>query len=130
MAARGSNKARSVEHEEFIARHYGGQRNAGSGALDTEHGDVVTATTIFECKMTGEPKLCKHHLPWHSCEACYRKPTMVARMEKVWDEAAEVGKDGALALRFYDPESPLANGYGFVDLVVRLVGTEHQWPSH
>lgn len=124
MAARGSKKARSVEHEEFIARQYMGQRNAGSGALDTEHGDVVTPTRVFECKTTGEPKVCKHNRSWHDCEDCYRKPTMVSRMEKVWDEAHEIGKEPALALRFYDPYSPLADFNGFVDLVVQLVGDD------
>lgn len=121
MAKRGSNKARSVDHENFIAGRYLGQRNAGSGALDTESGDVITDTTVFECKTTGEPKFCKHEISYYDCDECYRKPTLIARMEKVTDEAYEVGKTPALALRFFDPKSPLANMCGFVDLAVRLV---------
>lgn len=126
MASRGSNKARSVDHEEFIARRYGGIRNAGSGALDTETGDVITYSTAFECKTTREPKVCVHERSYYSCAECYRKPTLVARMEKIIDEAQEVGKQGALALRFYDPTSSLANHHGFVDLVVRRVTDDDQ----
>lgn len=124
MARKGESKDQSIVHETFIARTYGGNRNRGSGALDTETGDVITTRCAFECKTTGSPKLCQHEISWHDCEECYRKPTMVARMEKIVDEAREVGRFGALALRFYDPKSPLADFNGFVDLVVFRVADD------
>lgn len=108
MAARGSSKARSVDHEDFIAKHYSGRRNAGSGALDTETGDVETWGEAFECKTTGQP-------------GKPAKSSLITRMEKITDEAHQVGKTGALALRFFAPDSPLADYDGFVDLVVRRV---------
>lgn len=124
MAPRGSNKARSVDHEDYIAWRFGGTRNEGSGAHDSEHGDVITPGYVFECKTTGEPKLCKHERDWFQCPDCYRKPTMIQRMEKVFDEAHEVGRVPVLALRYYDPDSILANKSGFVDFIVRHIDDE------
>ena len=111
MAPRGSSKARSIDHEEFIASRYGGRRNAGSGALDRETGDVETARQAFECKTTGEP-------------GKPAKSSLITRMEKITDEAQMVGKLPALALRFFAPDSPLADRKGFVDLVVRRVADD------
>ena len=41
-------------------------------------------------------------------------------MEKMADEAYAEGKDPALALRYFCPDSPLASYDGWVDLTVRL----------
>lgn len=111
MALKGSNKARSVEHEDFIARRYGGRRNPGSGAMDSEVGDVVSDDYAFECKTTGTP-------------GSPARSSLITRMEKIAEEAYAVGKRPVLALRFFAPESPLADHKGFIDLVVRRVGDD------
>lgn len=109
MAQRGSPKDRSVEHEEFIASIYGGSRSRSSGASLTDKGDVRPwdEDTLFECKTTGEPGNPK-------------RSTLIQIMEKIWDEAAECGREPAIAMRYFDPSSPLASRKGWVDFTVRL----------
>lgn len=107
MAKRGSVKALSVEQEEHIARLYGGRRSASSGAADNDSGDVRASDHLFECKLTGGP-------------GRPAKSTLLKQFEKVAQEAYAEGKDPVVALRFYSPDSPLANPKGWVDLVVRL----------
>lgn len=109
MASKGSQKALSVEQEEFIALKYGGERSPSSGAAVTDSGDVKTAEDLFECKYHGSPE-----------KPLKRTPTIVQQMEKVRDEAQETGRWPVLALRWYLPDSPLANRHGWVDLTVRL----------
>jgi hypothetical protein len=126
MAPRGSKKARSVEHEDFIADLYGGERSRSSGGADHQKGDVrlTDEDTLFECKTTGEP-------------GKPAKSTLVKEMGKIADEAWATGRDPALALRFYMPDCELADNGGWVDLVVRLAGddayrsqkTVHQTPT-
>lgn len=110
MAKPGSNKDRSIKQEEYVAHVYGGERNKRSGAGDREKGDVKlhTEDTVFECKTTGEP-------------GRPAKSTIVKWMEKVMDEAYERGKEPALALQYFMPDSPLANRDGWVNLTVRLL---------
>ena len=116
MAKRGTAKALSVEHEEWVAKLYGGTRSPSSGASPTDLGDVRVSDgdTLFECKgkwgerVDGKPV----------------KSTLVSQFEKIWDEAAQGGKNAALALRFFMPNSPLANKDGFVDLTVRLAADD------
>lgn len=98
------------KHESDIAKVYSGSRVRGSGSGVREKGDVrVTSNSeLFECKYTDSQK---------------KKATIVRRMEKIAKEAYEEGMDPALALRFYDPDSPLARN-GYVDLVVRLVNDD------
>lgn len=112
MAPRGSKKSLSVEHEEWVARRYDGKRSKSSGAADTDKGDVriESQDTLFECKgkfgeRTGQKPV---------------RSTLVSQMEKIADEAYTEGKDPAIALRFWMPDSPLAIG-GYVDLAVRLL---------
>lgn len=109
MAKRGSPKARSVEHETFIARLYSGHRSRSSGAADTDAGDVRVKVegTLFECKTTGEPGKPK-------------STKIIKEMEKIRLEAYEEGREPALALRYFNPDSSLADINGYVDLVVRL----------
>jgi hypothetical protein len=45
-------------------------------------------------------------------------------MEKIADEAWATGLEPALALRFYKPDSRLADSKGFIDLVVRRVADD------
>lgn len=107
------------DHEEFIANLYGGKRSASSGASITDKGDVTShpTNTLFECKMTGQPG----HI---------RKTTLTRRMEKIADEAWEVGMEPALALRFFNPNSPLSNREGWVDLTVRLSADDARSRNH
>jgi hypothetical protein len=112
MAKRGTVKRKSVEQEDFIAAHYQGRRSASSGAADTDSGDVVTETTLFECKVTGNP------------EEPVKKPLgakLTADLEKVTEEAWQRGKAPALAIRWYDPNSILSDQSGWIDVVVRRV---------
>jgi hypothetical protein len=116
MARKGTNKARSVEHEEFIAKCYKGKRSPSSGAADHDQGDVKIGSArvggmLFECKTTGDAEK-------------PAKATIVTRMEKIADEAWASGLEPALALRFYKPDSRLADSKGFVDLVVRRVADD------
>lgn len=105
MAKKGSSKALSVEHEEFIAKYYDGRRSESSGGADHDQGDVRDYRTLFECK-AARPA---------------RKPTLVKQFEKVADEAWSEGREPAVALRYYWPDSPLADHRGFIDFSVRLV---------
>ncbi len=115
MAPRGSKKALSVEHEEFVASQYGGKRSNSSGGAAHDQGDVRVNhggdATLIECK--GQFGLRTSSKPTRS--------TLVSQMEKIADEAWSEGKEPAIALRYYIPESPLADNYGYVDLMVRLL---------
>ena len=113
MAPRGSKKALSVEQEEYVAAQYGGKRSRSSGASDTDKGDVKLddGLTMFECKgkfgeRTGEKPV---------------SSTLLKEFEKLADEAYANSREPAMALRFYKPDSPLANYQGYVDLTVRLL---------
>lgn len=124
MAKRGSKKALSVEQENYVARVYSGKRSASSGAAVTDAGDVKTASELFECKLSGAPgKVCDEHMAI-DCEACLRVPTLVQQMEKVWVEAVEIGRDPAVALRYYAPHSKLADSDGWVDFTVRVMSDD------
>lgn len=111
MARRGSSKARSVEQEDWVARLYHGKRSPSSGAADTDAGDVRTPLSLIECKTTGYPG--KEPKP--------QVPRFIRWLEKVVKEAYEEGRSGALALRYYDPDSILATPDGWVDVVVRPI---------
>jgi hypothetical protein len=113
MASRGSKKWYSVKHEEFVADKYDGKRSPSSGASDSDSGDVRTSTELVECKMTGHPG-----------KEPKRKASMVRLMEKIADEAWEEGKSPVLAYRYFDPNSPLSDRDGWVDLVVRRLGDD------
>lgn len=115
MAKRGSKKALSVEHEKFVAKAYGGRRSPSSGAADHDQGDVRAAAdgTLLECKYKGSP-----------AEPLKSKPSLLTIMEKVADEAWAEGKEPAVALRYFWPDSPLANRDGWVDLTVRITNDD------
>lgn len=110
MARTGSKKQRSIDQEDFIARQYGGYRVDNSGGTDTKKGDVKTPGELFECKQTGEPGHPRRSIGFK-----------LEDFEKVADEAIdEGGLMPAMALRMYDPSSPLADLQGNVDFIVRL----------
>lgn len=113
MANRGSKKWYSIQHEDYIAKRYDGRRSPSSGAADADSGDVRTHIDLFECKMTGHPG-----------QKPKRKASMVRLMEKIADEAWEEGRNPVLAYRYFDPDSPLADPDGWVDLIVRRVGDD------
>lgn len=109
-----TKKELSKQHEEFIAHVYGGVRSKSSGASDTDKGDVRAATsnTLFECKMTGAP----------GSDSKYT--TLIRQMEKAHDESWAEGKEAAVCLRFFCPDSPLSNVDGWVDFTVRLTADD------
>ena len=100
MAIRGSNKAKSVAHEEDIAEWFNGTRSPSSGGADTDDGDVKTENELFECKYTES------------------RSALLGQMEKIADEAFSSGREPVVALRFYAPTSVLADRRGYVDLLV------------
>lgn len=100
-AARDSKKGISKRHELWVANIFDGKRSASSGASMTDKGDVRTQTHLIECKVTEG-----------------RIPTMVKQFEKIAQEAYEDNLDPMLCLRFFYPESKLANKNGWVDLTV------------
>lgn len=101
MAKRGSTKDDSVRHEDHLAALFNGKRSRSSGAAVHDAGDVRTEYLLIECKMTRG-----------------RKPKFVTEFEKVAKEAWEEGKDPMLALRYYDPDSLLADSEGWIDLTL------------
>lgn len=108
MARRGTSKRLSVDHEEFIARVYGGRRSPSSGGAAHDYGDVRCPTQLVECKAT-------------MLEA---KPKVLKEFEKISVEAFAEGREPALALRYYEPTSILADVDGWVDLIVRRVADD------
>ena len=108
MAAKGSTKQLSVDHEEYVAHQYGGRRSRSSGGADNDNGDVRAPNDLIECKLTGGPGRPK-------------RSTLLKQFEKAWEEATMEGRSPVVALRYYCPDSPLANSYGWVDLAVRLL---------
>ena len=109
MAQRGTNKRLSVDHEEHIARFYGGKRSASSGGAAHDAGDVRCPLLLIECKATMK-----------------RSSKVLREFEKITREAFAEGRQGALALRFYAPDSILADVDGWVDLIVRTIGDDRE----
>lgn len=109
MAKRKSTRAFARIHEDWIARQYGGVVSPSSGAAVTDSGDVRTEVELMECKATG------HNGPAKSISL------KLSVMEKIADEAYSEGLEPAIPLRIYNPESPLSDGHGYVDMIVRLV---------
>lgn len=108
MAKRGSVKRLSVEHEERIALVYNGQRSPSSGGAGHDNGDVRCPTLLIECKLTGAPG-----------KPMKTKPKILKEFEKIAKEAWAEGREPALALRYFDPDSILSGVDGWVDLMVR-----------
>lgn len=102
-------KKLSTEHEKYIAKICKGKRTRNSGALITEKGDVLSADYLIDCKMTGEPGK-----PAKSISV------KIKDWEKIWQEALEVNKLPALALRIYNPDSPNANHNGYIDFILTI----------
>lgn len=110
MAKRGSKKYRSVEQENHIAKKIGGVRSRSSGASDKDNGDVKSKIYLVECKTTGE----------------YDKPAKsisikLSDIEKIVDGAHIEDRIPAIALRIYNPHSPLADADGNIDLMANLL---------
>jgi hypothetical protein len=95
-------------HENHIAKLYGGKRTKGSGSGVKQKGDVriTSQGDLVECKARDTRGI---------------TPGIVSQLEKVAREAYEEGLDPALALRYYLPDSILADSDGYVDMMVRLV---------
>ena len=109
MAKRGTVKRKSIEQEEWIAAQYDGRRSASSGAAETDQGDVRTFTHLIECKCMGNP------------EEKVKRPAFAKDLEKVTEEAWSEGRIPMLAIRWYDPDSILADRNGWCDVVVKRV---------
>jgi len=110
MARKGTTKAYSIEQEDYVASQYNGKRSPSSGGADNDSGDVRAPRDLIECKVKGSPN--------HPLKNC---PTILQQFDKIAVEAHLEGRSPVLALRFYWPDSPLANHKGWVDLSVRLL---------
>jgi hypothetical protein len=109
MAKRGSAKDLSVRQEDYIAGLFRGERSKSSGAAEYDAGDVRCQYLLIECKVK---------MPDHSAVVTKPMPMFVRQLEKIAAEAWETGKDPMLSLRYYFPNSPLANADGWVDVIV------------
>lgn len=108
MARAGTSKARSLDQEDHVAAVYGGRRSRSSGASIRDPADVMTDLLDIECKTTGGPG-----------EKPVELPGFVKELEKLARKAFANGKAPILALRYYKPESILADYSGWVDLAVK-----------
>jgi hypothetical protein len=104
MAARGTSKRLSVDHEDWIAERYAGKRSKSSGGAAHDQGDVRCPTLLIECKAIMKPN-----------------KKLIDEFEKVAKEAYSEGRTPAVALRYFAPDSILADNDGWVDLIVRRV---------
>lgn len=110
MAKRGTVKYDSVQHEEFVAKLYKGKRSPSSGAAVSDGGDVRSDEDLFECKQKG-----------NSNKPAKSISIKLDVLEKIADEAWSEGREPVVALRIYNPDSPLADDSGNIDLVARLI---------
>jgi hypothetical protein len=94
-------------HESYIEKEYKGEKTKGSGSGVKEKGDVRVASQA-------ELVECKYLTPQYT-------PSHVKHLEKVAEEAYTEGLDPAVAMRYYLPDSVLADRDGYVDVVMRLV---------
>jgi hypothetical protein len=114
MAKRGTVKALSVEHENFIAYLFGGKRSRSSGAAPGDPGDVRADPWLVECKMTGNPECGQQEIEARQ-RTSRRSPKRRLRRESIrwWRYAGMT--------RF-----SLSNNEGWCDLVVMRA----QWTQH
>lgn len=112
MAKRGTSKRKSVDQENWIASRYNGVRSASSGAALVDQGDVRTSLELIECKCMGNP------------EKPIKRPGFAKDMEKITEEAWSEGRAPALAIRWYEPDSILADRDGWCDVIVRRVADD------
>lgn len=110
MAKRGTVKYDSIQHEEFVAKLYEGKRSPSSGAAVSDGGDVRSQEDLFECKQTG-----------NADKPAKSISIKLNVLEKIADEAWSEGREPAIALRIYNPDSDLADDDGNIDLVARLI---------
>lgn len=120
MAKPGSTKWFSEQHENHVAKVYGGVRSPSSGAAVTDDGDVRTPYELFECKHRGT----------------YDKPARsisvkLDDLEKIADEAWSHSLDPAMSLSIYCPDSILADADGHVYISARLESDDvrREWPN-
>lgn len=116
MAPRGSKKELSQRHERYIACVYGGRVSPSSGGAVTDEGDVYIASenVLVECKA-------------QFGELVGNKPvraTLLKQFAKVAMEATDKQAEPVMALRYYAPDSFIADDEGWVDLTVRLTADD------
>lgn len=121
MATSGGNKDRSLCHEDLIASLYGGLRTSNSGADVTDPGDVRVKNGqiregqfLFECKTTGYPGKPANN-------------TILKQFLKVADEAYQEGRQPAMSLQYFCPDTPLADSNGYVTFTLRLSTDDVNW---
>ena len=108
-----SVKRLSQLQEGRIAILYNGTVSPSSGGADTDEGDVKTLRDLFECKYSGKPG---NDNPGVRLSA--------SLLDKIHEEASEVGLRPAVAIRLYAPDSPQADKDGFVDWIARPIADD------
>lgn len=108
LASRGSQKELSVQQEKHIAATLQGRRTINTGAGDKEKADILLddCSVLVECKYTGDV-----------IEPAKSISVKLEDLEKVWDQAAQIGFSPALAIRITNPDSRLSDDRGHVDWV-------------
>lgn len=113
-----TKKELSRQHEDHIAKLYGGIRSKSSGAAHSDKGDVRADRQMIECKLTGE------------VGGPPQRTVLLGVMEKTADEAWSENKIPAVCLRLWNPDSPLAGTEGWVDFTVRLASDDADIYAH
>ena len=106
-------KGRSLRQEYHVAASYGGEVSPGSGNNERSPGDVRTSRMLVECKQTGQMD-----------KPAKSFSLKVSELEKAWEEAVSEGRDMAMAVRIYNPDSMLSDRHGMIDLIVRRVADD------
>lgn len=121
MAERGSSKWFSVQAEDRFCRAYQMVRSPSSGASIRTKGDgkQKAGTRQVGQDLLGESK--------H--KGSFTKPARSASIrlddfEKLADEAYSENREPILHISLYEPDSPLANIDGYVDIIARLMSDD------
>jgi len=116
-----TNRERAQAHEKLIANLYDGRQTKQSGGGDKEKGDVRgkpnqvrMGEILFECKTTGQP-------------GRPSSTTLLKQFEKVSKEAAQEGRQPAMSLQYYVPDSINADKNGYVTFTLRLSTDDAEW---
>ena len=133
MAKRDTSKRRSVDQENWVASQYNGKVSPSSGGAVTDRGDVRTERQLIECKYIGLKKVTVT-TEWNEEKRGFdletvEKPSKSIRidiedLEKICDEAWHEGREPVMQIQVKNPESPLANDKGLINITVRMTSDD------
>ena len=133
MAKRDTSKRRSVDQENWVAQQYNGKVSPSSGGAATDRGDVRTERQLIECKYIGLKTMVKT-ADWSTEKKGYNLETVekpwksirieIEDLEKICDEAWHEGREPVMQIQVKNPDSPIANDKGFINITVRLTSDD------